>query len=86
VEYLGKESCENTSSGGALITKVILEDDNGRFFSVDPNINGLKFAKGEISYTKYNKLQKKNDFNMFVCFFGIVGFFGVSMFIISKLI
>ncbi|OLS33384.1 hypothetical protein [Bacillus sp. MRMR6] len=82
----GNHFSEITTNGGAVITKVLLEDKDGTLYSVEPNINGLRFAKGEINYSKYRKLQRKNDFTMFICFFVIIGFFGVSMLLMSKLI
>jgi hypothetical protein len=82
----GNDYNDRQTNGVALITKVILEDKDGTLYSVEPNINGLRFAKGEISYSKYRKLQRKNDLTMFICFFVIIGFFGVSMLLLSKLI
>ncbi|RFU67495.1 hypothetical protein D0469_14690 [Peribacillus saganii] len=43
-----------------VITKVILEDNNGHPYSVEPNPFGLKFAKGEINYNEYKKSQNKD--------------------------
>ncbi|WP_142300999.1 hypothetical protein [Bacillus sp. 7884-1] len=74
------------AKGVALISNVILGDKDGALYSVEPNINGLRFAKGEISYNKYRKLQRRNDVNMLFCFFGIIGFFSISMWVLSKMI
>jgi hypothetical protein len=41
-----------------LITKILLEGENGIFYSIEPNLNGLQFAKGEITYKEYNNIQK----------------------------
>ncbi|WP_342431037.1 hypothetical protein [Neobacillus sp. FSL H8-0543] len=80
------EHHDTPASGTALITKVLLQDKDGSLYSVEPNLNGLRFAKGEISYKKYQKLQRKNDLTMFLCFYGIIGFFIVSMIIVGNLI
>ena len=80
------EHHDTLATGTALITKVLLEDKDGTPYSVEPNLNGLRFAKGEISYKKYQKLQRKNDVTMFLCFFGIIGFFIVLMIIAGNLI
>lgn len=82
----GNNYSEIPTNGADLITKIILEDKVGTLYSVEPNIIGLKFAKGEISYAEYCKLQRKNDKILFFCFLGIIAFFSVSMFIFSKLI
>lgn len=82
----GNDYSDIPTNGGALITKVILADKDGTLYSVEPDINGLRFANGEISYSQYRKLQRKNDFTMLFCFIGIIGFFGVSMLIMSRLI
>jgi hypothetical protein len=69
-----------------LISKIFLEDEDGTVYSVEPNMNGLKFAKGEISYSKYRKSQRKNDTTIFLSFFAMLGFFSVSLFLVSKLL
>ena len=68
----------------ALITKVILEDKDGTLYYVEPNPNGLRFAKGEISYNEYKNLQRKETINVFAIFFGIIVFFSGSMFTFIK--
>src|SRR5699024_5841637 len=45
----------------ALITKVILEDSEGKLHSIEPNDNGLRFAKGELTYKEYKILQDKGN-------------------------
>lgn len=42
-----------------LVTKVILEDASGRHYSVSPDEAGLQFAKGEVTYKEYLRLQAK---------------------------
>lgn len=69
------------ASSSALITKVILEDKDRAIYSVEPNLNGLRFAKGEIDYKKYNKLQQRETFNGIATFSAIVVFFSGVMFI-----
>lgn len=44
-----------------LITEVILEDNDGRYYSVEPNPNGLRFAEGKITYKEYEKVQRKEN-------------------------
>lgn len=44
-----------------LITEVILEDSDGRHYSVEPNPNGLRFAEGKITCKEYEKLQRKEN-------------------------
>lgn len=73
-------------NGIALIKKVFLEDMDGTLYSIEPNLNGLRFAKGEITYHKYRILQRKNDNTMFISFFGIIGFFIFSLLLLSKLL
>lgn len=67
-----------------LITKVILEDTDGTLYYVAPNVNGLRFAKREITYKEYKKLQKNETRNAIVMFFGILGFFSVFMITMMK--
>lgn len=62
-----------------LIKKVILEDKEGKCYSIEPNENGLKFAIGEISYREYTKLQKKETFNGIAGFFVSIGFISLLM-------
>lgn len=58
----------------AVITKVTLKGEDGAFYPVAPNPNGLKFAKKEITYKEYKKLQNKETRNAFITFAGIVFF------------
>lgn len=69
-----------------LISKVFLEGKDSTLYTIEPNMNGLRFAKGEISYNKFKKLQRKNDTTICVSFLGIIGFFIVSMLLLSKFI
>lgn len=71
-------------NGKDLITKVILEDTKGTLYSVKPDHNGLRFAKGEITYKEYNQLQKREDFKGFSYFFVIIGFFIIMMFMLMR--
>jgi len=45
----------------SLITNVVLKDNYDQEYVIKPNQNGMKFAKGEISFKKYTKLQRKED-------------------------
>ena len=60
-----------------LITKVILKDDVGTVYCVEPNANGLSFAKGEITYQEYNQIQKKEMIQGLSVFSVIIGAFFV---------
>ncbi|MBN8200052.1 hypothetical protein [Bacillus sp. NTK034] len=55
------ESNFNLLPGEALplITKVMLQDANGSHYWVIPDEEGLQFAKGEITYKEYKRLQAK---------------------------
>ena len=66
-------------NGLDLITKVILEDKDGTLYSVEPNSNGLRFAKKEITFKEYKKLQNRDSLNIFVIFFGLMGLLIVLM-------
>jgi hypothetical protein len=86
VDFIGGKSLElqnqsmhrndnNVQTGEQLdlITKVILEDKDGILYSVEPNSNGLRFAKGEITYKEYNKIQKKETVQGLSYFFLAIG-------------
>jgi hypothetical protein len=61
------------------ITKVILEDDEGNHYFVEPTPDGLRFAKGEISYKEYEKRLKRETLNVVSFFFFAVGFISLVM-------
>jgi hypothetical protein len=63
----------------SFITKVILEDEAGSSYPVEPNSFGLRFAKGEITYKEYKRLQKRENFNGIASFFVIIGFVSILM-------
>jgi hypothetical protein len=69
----------NSKPWAGYITKVILEDEKGALFRVEPSMDGLRFAKGEISYKEYNKRQKKETINLVSVFFVAVGLIGLVM-------
>ncbi|WP_316572377.1 hypothetical protein [Neobacillus sp. YIM B06451] len=58
-----------------FIEKVVLQDKEGNDFEVEPSENGLRFAKGEISYNDYQRLQKKDDRKAIALFAGAAGSF-----------
>ncbi|MEK3822157.1 hypothetical protein MKY20_24035 [Cytobacillus sp. FSL W8-0315] len=60
-ENLSIQSNLNLSSGGTLplVTKVVLEDTDGRPYSVNVDEVGLQFAKGLITYKEYKLLQNR---------------------------
>ncbi|MFD2805750.1 hypothetical protein SAMN05216565_11052 [Litchfieldia salsa] len=49
-----------------VITKIILEGDNGILYSIEPSDIGLKFATGELSYNEYKALQKDGKNKLFM--------------------
>src|SRR5699024_6030449 len=60
----------------ALITKVILEDLEGKHYSIEPNDNGVRFAKVEITYKEYKILLKTGNALWITIFIvGILVFF-----------
>ncbi|CAG9609857.1 hypothetical protein NEOCIP111885_03600 [Pseudoneobacillus rhizosphaerae] len=69
----------NSQPRAGYITKVILVDEKGALFPVEPSMDGLRFAKGEISYKEYNKRQKKETINLVSVFFVAVGLIGLVM-------
>lgn len=44
-----------------LVSKVILEDEEGRRYAIEPNEMGLSYAKGEITYKEYKRRQNKES-------------------------
>jgi hypothetical protein len=55
-----------------LITKIILASSDGKLYSIEPNENGLRFAKREITYKEYKMLQKKEGINGAVLFIAMI--------------
>ncbi|MBD8071295.1 hypothetical protein [Bacillus sp. PS06] len=49
----------NSGEDIPLITNLLLEGEDGTFYSVEPNLHGERFAKGEFSYTEYTAIQKE---------------------------
>ncbi|MFE4524287.1 hypothetical protein ACFRCQ_19610 [Cytobacillus firmus] len=47
-----------------LITNVMLQDAYGRVYSVSPDEAGLQFAKGEVTYKEYKRLQAKEKIQL----------------------
>ncbi|KAA9021047.1 hypothetical protein [Niallia endozanthoxylica] len=81
---LKSQQQHNQWNGKDLITKVILEDKEGRLYSVKPDHNGVMFAKGEITYKEYSKLQKKEELRGYGYFFASTGFLIIMMFALLK--
>lgn len=79
VEYSKSNINRVEGNGLDLITKVILQDNDGTLYHIDPNSNGLKFAKQEITYKQYQRLQKRETINAFSGFFLIIGSFSAIM-------
>ncbi|WP_026073353.1 hypothetical protein, partial [Robertmurraya massiliosenegalensis] len=78
-ENIQVSSSEQKEDSLTLINKVILEDENSTIYYVAPNLNGLRFAKKEITYREYKKLQKQETRNAIFTFLGILVGFGVLM-------
>lgn len=76
---------DNTRKASALITRVVLEDKDGTLYTVEPNPNGVRFAKGEITYKEYKNLQKRETVNGIAIFFGILVFFSGFMYFLMKI-
>lgn len=74
------EITEQTQEPLELITKVILRDDEGNYYEIEPSQTGLEFSKGEITYMEYLKKAKEETkklmayLTLFVGLFFIMGF------------
>lgn len=75
---------EITGNDTVLITKVVLEDKDGTLYSIEPNLNGLRFSQGEITYNQYKSLQKRETFNVFAGLLLIFAFFSGVMYILMR--
>ncbi|WP_066059633.1 hypothetical protein [Robertmurraya korlensis] len=65
VVYFGeKDAYVNDINPLELITKIILQDNEGHYYEVEPSENGIRFAKGEITYQEYLQLGKKDIRNL----------------------
>lgn len=90
VEFTGDQALglidyeELTKMENKLISKIILKDNKGMLYSIEPNLNGLRFAKGEISYREYKKIQKKESTDLFVYLFLIIAFFSILMWTVIR--
>ncbi|MEK4701919.1 hypothetical protein MKX47_20680 [Solibacillus sp. FSL R7-0668] len=56
--FIAPQNLENYEDGRVLITKAVLEDNEGKSYTVSPNHNGLRFVQGEITYREYRKIEK----------------------------
>ncbi|MEQ2527668.1 hypothetical protein WMO40_13235 [Bacillaceae bacterium CLA-AA-H227] len=68
-----------------LVSKVILRDVDGTLYQVGPSLNGLKFAKKEITYKEYKRLEKRETRNAILIFLGSLIGLGSVMVLILKL-
>jgi hypothetical protein len=64
---------EEQWNGKDFITKVILEDKIGNYYTVKPDNIGLRFAKGEISYKEYRKILQKENLKVYSYFLVSIG-------------
>gem|GEM_PF-5737156 len=46
-------------TSSVLIKKIFLSDSDGKLYAIEPNRNGLRFAKGEMNYREYSWKCKK---------------------------
>ncbi|SOC15531.1 hypothetical protein SAMN05880501_108103 [Ureibacillus xyleni] len=72
--------------GQTLLTKAFLEDINGKLYIVNINNNGLSFAKGEISYKAYRRLEKSENRKGIIFFSMLVFLTMITMFTLEKLL
>jgi hypothetical protein len=78
--YVHSDGCARDSTPHlGCITKVILEDEQGVLYTVEPSIDGLRFAKGEITYKEYRKREKKETTTILSVFLMAVGLISVIM-------
>lgn len=61
-----------------LIKNVILQDQAGKLYCIEPCENGLKFAQGEISYKEYLQKQKGENKKLIGFSFAFITFFLAS--------
>lgn len=59
---------EDSGEECPLIAKLVLGGDNGTLYDIEPNLNGLKFAKGDITYKEYKNIQKGEWYQGFTFF------------------
>lgn len=75
VVYFGeKEAGVHQINAIELITKIILQDNEGHVYEVEPSENGLRFAKGEITYQEYIRRGKKDFRNLITYSSASIGF------------
>ncbi|MBM7692461.1 hypothetical protein JOC77_001891 [Peribacillus deserti] len=51
----------SSTGDNPFVAKVILRDSNGTSYFVEPNESGLQFARGEITYKEYKKIERKGN-------------------------
>lgn len=84
--FIELQNIQNYWDGKALITKVILKDTKGKSYIVSPDFNGLKFAKGEITYKEYKRIEKGENIKV-ISFFSILSVLTmITMYILVKLL
>lgn len=69
-----------------LVSNVVLEDSDGKTYKIEPNENGLRFAKGEITYNEYLRIKKKAGRQVTGIFFGTIGGFVLMSFALFKIL
>jgi hypothetical protein len=83
-EHGPRNGCAQVSSTRPeFITKVILEDLNGKHYFIEPTPDGLRFARGEIPFKEYEKRHKLETMKVVSIFFMAVGFISVVMLVVK---
>lgn len=77
------QNLESFSDGSKLITKAVLEDIDGKFYSVSTNQNGLRFVMGELTYKEYKKKERNEDLKGFGILALLIGLTIIMMYLSS---
>lgn len=82
-EFISQDSLINRENP-PLITKIILANNDGLHFSVEPNEYGLSYSKGEITYKEYKNMENKESRRFILYFFLLSSGFFLLCLIISS--
>ncbi|MBM7694088.1 hypothetical protein JOC77_003532 [Peribacillus deserti] len=74
----------SSSGSSPFNTKVILKDSHGVLYSVETNLNGLRFATGELTYKAYKQIQMKETVQGFGSFMVIISSFLIMMWALAR--
>jgi len=82
--YLDPEKLKEQLNCKELIANIVLEDNYKNCYVVNPDPFGYRFAKGEISYKEYNKMQKMDDFK-WICYSLLgMGFLSIMLYFLIR--